>query len=349
MKAILLIYNPKAGDTTFRFSLDRFIEIFSKKAYEIRIFRSCRPGDMAEYLLQADLTSVGAIMVAGGTGTVSEVVGAVVGQKIALPVGIIPAGTENELAKYLGFTGDLEENLKALYEMHEGRVDVGKIGDQYFVDLCGAGTFSSISNVSTDIRTAFGKIASYMKGAVSFQKLKSRKLYIETGGKRYIGTFSSFIAANEALYRDGSLSEGTLTFVATRGNMLGGEGKYLGKDYQDEHDTAHLHDNHGVGEIEKGVLRLVGTEFKIEAESDDPLPMEIDGESGLMQLPMTITVLPAALRVFYSPEGRDALFLKKRKAKEAEDKAQLKKAIKKEMKKEQKAKKQGKRKKKKTA
>ena len=68
-----------------------------------------------------------------------------------------------------------------------------------------------------------------------------------------------------------------------------------------------------------------------------------------MQLPMTITVLPAALRVFYSPEGRDALFLKKRKAKEAEDKAQLKKAIKKEMKKEQKAKKQGKRKKKKTA
>lgn len=273
-------------------------------------------------------------MVAGGTGTVSEVVGAVVRQKIDLPVGIIPAGTENELARYLGFTGDLEENLKALYEMHEGRIDVGQIGDQYFVDLCGAGTFSSISNVSTDIRTAFGKIASYMKGAVSFQKLKSRKLFIETGGKRYIGTFSSFIVANEALYRDGALSDGTFTFVATRGNMLGGEGKYLGKDYQDEAAAQKAGEENGIGEIEKGVLRLVGTQFRIDAESEEPLPMEIDGESGLMQLPMTIEVLPGALRIFYSPEGRDALFQRKRKAKEAEDKAQLKKAIRKEQKRE---------------
>jgi len=44
MKDILLIYNPKAGDTTFRFSLDRFIEIFSEKQWEIRVFRSRRAG-----------------------------------------------------------------------------------------------------------------------------------------------------------------------------------------------------------------------------------------------------------------------------------------------------------------
>ena len=50
MKNILLIYNPKAGDTTFRFSLDRFIEIFSEKGYEVRVFRSRVPGDMAEYI-----------------------------------------------------------------------------------------------------------------------------------------------------------------------------------------------------------------------------------------------------------------------------------------------------------
>ena len=165
MKNIILIYNPKAGDTTFRFSLDRFIEIFSEKDYEVRVFRSRMPGDMATFLEQTDFHDTEAVMVAGGTGTINEVVGAMIRQKIDLPVGIVPAGTENEYARYLGFNGELEDNLKALFAMTEITVDVGRVGDSYFVDSLCVGTLSTISAVSSEMRNAFGKMANPLHAA----------------------------------------------------------------------------------------------------------------------------------------------------------------------------------------
>ena len=277
MKNIILIYNPKAGDTTFRFSLDRFIEIFSEKDYEVRVFRSRMPGDMATFLEQTDFHDTEAVMVAGGTGTINEVVGAMIRQKIDLPVGIVPAGTENEYARYLGFNGELEDNLKALFAMTEITVDVGRVGDSYFVDSLCVGTLSTISAVSSEMRNAFGKMANYMKGVVSINKLKSMKLQIETGDKRYTGVFTSFIIANEAIRKPGPLSTGKYTLIATRSTKLGREFRYLEKDYPEGQTI--LRKNvisavDGIGEVEKGVLRLTGHDFKIRIMDDDTLPNE---------------------------------------------------------------------------
>lgn len=315
MNNIILIYNPKAGDASFRFSLDRFIEIFSEKDLEVRIFRSKVPGDMAEYLEQTDFRHTQAIMVAGGTGTVNEVVGAMMRQKIDLPVGIVPAGTENEYARWLGFDGDLEENLKSLFAMIETTVDIGRIGDNYFVDSLGAGTFSSISSVSSDARNAFGKMANYMKGAVSIQKLKPMKLQIESGDKRYTGVFSSFILANEAIRKYGPLSTGTFTLIATKSNKLGREFKYLRKDYP-KGETLVRKDTvitDGVGEVEKGVLRIPGKHFLIRVlDEDNPVRTQIDGERG-PALPAEVEILPHALRVYYNPVSRQERFEKKQR------------------------------------
>ena len=317
MKNILLIYNPKAGDTTFRFSLDRFIEIFSEKGYEVRVFRSRVPGDMAEYIQQKQMGQTEAIMVAGGTGTVNEVVAAMLEQKIDLPLGIVPAGTENEYARCLGFEGELEENLKALFAMEETRVDVGKAGDRYFVDCCSAGTFSSVTAVSNDVRNAFGKMAGYMKGAISFKKLKPMKLQIEADGKRYTGVFACFILANEAIRKNGHLSTGKFTLIATKGNQLGGEAKYLEKDYpigQTIIRKGVVCAEDGIGEVEKGVLRLSSDHFDIRVlESEIPVQTQIDGEWG-PDLPLEVTILPQALRVFYNPVERQAHFARKEKA-----------------------------------
>ncbi len=315
MKNIILIYNPKAGDTTFRFSLDRFIEIFSEKDYEVRVFRSRVPGDMATFLEQTDFHDTEAVMVAGGTGTINEVVGAMIRQKIDLPVGIVPAGTENEYARYLGFNGELEDNLKALFAMTEITVDVGRVEDSYFVDSLCVGTLSTISAVSSEMRNAFGKMANYMKGAISINKLKSMKLQIETGDKRYTGIFTSFIIANEAIRKPGPLSTGKFTLIATRSTKLGREFRYLEKDYPEGQTIIRknvISAVDGIGEVEKGVLRLTGHDFKIRIMDDDtPIHAELDGEPG-PKMPINVEILPHALRVFYNPIGRDEQFKKKK-------------------------------------
>lgn len=315
MKNVLLIYNPKAGDTTFRFSLDRFIEIFSERDQEVRVFRSKVPGDMADYLEHTDFRDTEAVMVAGGTGTFNEVVGAMIRFGIDLPVGLVPAGTENEYAHFLGFDGELEDNLKALFAMTETRVDVGRVGDSYFVDNLCVGTFSTITAVSSEVRNAFGKMANYMKGAVSIKKLKNMTLQIETGDKRYTGAFSCFIVANEAIRKDGPLSTGKFTLIATKGNKFGREFRYLEKDYPEgqtiiRKQTVTAVD--GIGEVEKGVLRLSGDHYVIRVLDDEtPIHTELDGELGPL-MPIEVEILPRALRVFYNPIGRTEHFSKRR-------------------------------------
>jgi|GEM_PF-500005 len=294
MKDILLIYNPKAGDTTFRFSLDRFIEIFSEKQWEIRVFRSRRAGDMSEYLRLCDLSETQAVFVAGGTGTVNEAVDALMQRGANVPVGIIPAGTDNEFAVKLGFGSDLDENLKALAEMKEGTLDVGRVNDHYFVYSLTAGTVSSVSMVSNEVKNTFGKLAFYAKGVASLQKIRRVRLSIEAGEKRYTGSFAGLMITNEQLFQHNLEPEGAFTLIASQSALFGREERYFAKNSMPE------------GELTKGVLKLVSDHFLVTlADGEKALPTEMDGERG-PAFPLEVEVIRGGLRVFIGNEQKKA-------------------------------------------
>ena len=182
MRNLILIYNPGAGDGQFRFSLDRFMEIFSAKGYEIKVFRSKEPGDMAVYLKDCNLDETKAVFVAGGNGTINEVVGGLMDRGIHVPVGLIPTGMENDFAKALGFGKELEENLSALAQMETVPVDVACINGQYFINMCTGGALAYMSKVSADMRAVLGRGAYYLKGMSSLHRAKRFRLKIEADG-----------------------------------------------------------------------------------------------------------------------------------------------------------------------
>ena len=70
MGSVLLLYNPRAGNTFFRYSLDYFAEEMQKLNYDIRLFRSSEKGSMEAYLRSCSLEQVEAVFVAGGDGSV---------------------------------------------------------------------------------------------------------------------------------------------------------------------------------------------------------------------------------------------------------------------------------------
>ena len=67
-KDILLLYNPKAGDTFFRFELERFLNVFGDMGCTVRIFRSQYIGDMAACIRRSNMDELGLIIAAGGDG-----------------------------------------------------------------------------------------------------------------------------------------------------------------------------------------------------------------------------------------------------------------------------------------
>lgn len=72
-------------------------------------------------------SSYDAVFTLGGDGTAMEVVGALAGK--GPPVGILPGGTGNLLARSLGIPLRLRPAVRALATGHEARIDLGQLGD----------------------------------------------------------------------------------------------------------------------------------------------------------------------------------------------------------------------------
>lgn len=100
----------------------------------------------ADEIADALKTAVGerpsAIVAAGGDGTVSAVVAAIVDTDIAL--GVLPLGTLNHFAKDLGLPLDLEAAIDRLLSGATRRVDVGEVNGRTFVNNSSLGLYPDI-------------------------------------------------------------------------------------------------------------------------------------------------------------------------------------------------------------
>ena len=73
----------------------------------------------------------------GGDGTVMEVAGALAGSSI--PIGVLPGGTGNLLARALGISRNVEKAVKALMEGEARQIDLGVVLGQRFAVAAGVG------------------------------------------------------------------------------------------------------------------------------------------------------------------------------------------------------------------
>lgn len=80
------------------------------------------------------------IVAVGGDGTVRSVAQSLVHSPLRL--GILPMGTANNVAHSLGIPFELAEAMRALAQGVERQVDVGWIGNHYFLEAAGVGLFA---------------------------------------------------------------------------------------------------------------------------------------------------------------------------------------------------------------
>jgi diacylglycerol kinase family enzyme len=138
---ITLIHNPGAGRQRggAAAELTAFLE---ERGYDVR-YQSAKEDDWKKSLGKpADM-----VVVAGGDGTVAKVTRRMVGRGI--PVGVLPSGTANNIARTLGLVErPFEELVRGWREGRRVKLDVGVAkgpwGERYFVEGVGAGVFASL-------------------------------------------------------------------------------------------------------------------------------------------------------------------------------------------------------------
>ena len=90
--------------------------------------------ELAAAALDAKATNV---VVWGGDGTFNEAASALVGS--SLPLGLVPAGSGNGLARALGVPWDPEQAVALAFDGPPRLIDVGRIAGRYFFNIAGIG------------------------------------------------------------------------------------------------------------------------------------------------------------------------------------------------------------------
>lgn len=89
-----------------------------------------------------------AIIAVGGDGTIHDVVNGLVHSGRSIPLGVIPAGSGNDLARVLAVT-KWEKALEAIVEGETVPFDIGVVNDRhYFINSVGVGFDAAVSWVS---------------------------------------------------------------------------------------------------------------------------------------------------------------------------------------------------------
>ncbi|HEY9747969.1 MAG TPA: diacylglycerol kinase family protein [Allocoleopsis sp.] len=111
------------------------------------------------------------VIVGGGDGTVSEVAKGLIHAPI--PLGIIPIGTYNNIARSLNLPTDLAQACQVIAQGHIKRIDVGQAHngeDHYFFEAAGVGLDAALFPLGEEVKGGqWGRILQAVRLAISYQ------------------------------------------------------------------------------------------------------------------------------------------------------------------------------------
>lgn len=297
MRKLKLIYNPFSGNKSFKFDLDFCFSIFQEGGYEVHPFRSMHPGDIATHIAEMD-ENYDIVVVSGGDGTVNIVINALMNRGLRIPLGIIPSGTANDFATFLGLkTGDVPNACQTILNTQPKKIDLGLVNNQlYFINVCAGGLLTNVSQtVDKNMKNALGTLSYYLKGMEqlpNFHKIPFR-----------ITTSEDVIEENLYLYMIlNSTGTGGFTKLSPESSVVDGKFELLGIRAKSILEIPpvllkmltgdHIKD-------EKNILYLKDDYFKIECLKEDFKIMEttVDGEMG-PKMPLEVRVLKSVYPVF---------------------------------------------------
>lgn len=290
MKLVGLIYNPVAGDTAFRHRVDQVIATLQTGGILVIPYRTTAPGDAAigaEKLIAQGCT---ALLVAGGDGTIHQVVNTLVQKQVDIPLGVFPAGTANDFAAQLGLPKDPVAVCNLVLENQVRRVDLGQVNDRVFVNVASAGALTDVSyNIDLGLKNTLGKLGYYLKGLEQLPRLRPIEMEIQMDNHIISGPISLLLVLNGGwaggfqLVPNANMQDGLLDVLIVKACQWT---EFIGlflKLFRGEH-------------INDPKVSFYRTD-SLTVKSTTTIETDVDGEQG-PHFPWRVGVLPGKLPIF---------------------------------------------------
>lgn len=173
IKTALFIYNPASGTAE---NADLWMgsvihTLCERLGYRVITFATT-PGMTGSQMLSAYEGNPDLIVVAGGDGTIRLLLGALSDAGSKTPVGIIPLGTGNQLARNLGFyepnllTDSIDDAINVIVDGHCAPIDLGRMNGEYFCIAAGVGPLSDAVSLPSSKEKANLKMLAYVGSIV---------------------------------------------------------------------------------------------------------------------------------------------------------------------------------------
>jgi diacylglycerol kinase (ATP) len=282
----LLIVNSKSRNGAAQLSLVRE----RLEAYGIEpVHKECGSREELAPLIAEQGADVDLVAVGGGDGTLNAAAQGVIAR--GLPLGILPLGTANDLARTLDIPTDLDAAARIIAEGHTRRIDLGLVNDQPFFNVASIGLSAELAQELTrEMKRRWGRLGYGIAALKVLARAKPfraritstegtarvRTLQIAVGNGRYYG-------GGNAIEKDAAIDDQHLDLYSlelTRAWKLA----LMARSFRNG--------EHGAW---REVRAIRAKAFTVETRR--PRPVNCDGEI-VTQTPARFTIRPAAVTVF---------------------------------------------------
>ena len=268
-------------------ALAQAIEHLQARGLDLLEESSAKPEELSD-LIRSYRDRVDLVIVGGGDGTLNAVTEGLVDTQ--LPLGILPLGTANDLARTLGIPTDLNQACEIITQGNRQRIDLGWVNGKYFFNVASLGLSVQITQqLTTEVKRRWGVLA-YLATAIRVirqsrpfsaeidcqgQAIHVRTVQVAVGNGRHYG--GGMTVVEDAAIDDNRLDLYSLELrhwwqiIPLLPAMRGGQ--HVNSDY---------------------VRALAGKEFTVRTRK--PRPINTDGEI-TTHTPATFRVVPKALSV----------------------------------------------------
>jgi YegS/Rv2252/BmrU family lipid kinase len=286
-----VVLNPVAGTTDPEQLERRIVRQFESAGWTLEIHRTEPQEEISRVVRQAAESRLDMVVAAGGDGTVSEVADGLVGTDV--PLGLIPAGTGNVLARDLDIPLMSARAIRLLVGPHKMRsIDALKMGDRHFFLNISIGTSAAaMHDTERNEKRQFGFLAYIWTGIQKLLGVQPAHFTLEVDGRTHRADASDVIIANSAIIgfpalrlgEEISMDDGKMGICIIRARTAW--------------DYLRLMGNALLGRPQRGPRYhcLTATE-RVTVSSEPSLPVQGDGDP-IGHGSLDVTMTPKALQV----------------------------------------------------
>jgi diacylglycerol kinase (ATP) len=285
-----VIVNPDSKPRRIKQYLKTALTILRHNGFELSVYFTKGPGEVQHVTKRALDQGFEAVFVAGGDGTTNEALNCLVNKDI--PLGILPFGGSNVLARELQIPLHPVEAARVLGQKRLRKIDLGCVEGRYFSMMasCGYDAYT-VSRTDGRIKKIIHRYAYIWAGLKDFILYKPTQIEINVDDGQFKDRGTFVVVGNTHLYGGShevtpfaEIDDGFLDVCVYKGKYQFGLARFA------------------IGVLSKQHLNMRNVKYyrakKVALAASKPTLLQVDGDV-LGELPMKVHVVPDALKVFY--------------------------------------------------